>query len=418
MEIKPFSEKQLKVLTWWRHPAVSKKYFAVIADGSIRSGKTVSMSLSFVLWAMETFNGYNFAFCGKTVGSCRRNVIKPLLSMIGGMYCIKDRRSDNCITIRKGKAENNFYIFGGRDESSQDLIQGITLAGVMLDEVALMPRSFVEQALGRCSVEGSRLWFNCNPDNPYHWFYQQWIKQAEKKHALYLHFTMDDNLTLSEAVKKRYYTLWSGNFYERYILGKWVAADGIVYPMFDKMTCVVPAENRYYSRMYVSIDYGTVNPTSMGLWGLCDKTWYRIRESYFDSRKEGYSKTDEEHYADLVKLIGGCNIRAVIVDPSAASFIQTIRRHGKYAVIHANNRVLDGIRLTSQCIQNHKIMFNDCCENSFREFASYVWDTQASARRGIDTVVKQNDHAMDDIRYFCMEVLKHESEVIGVRLRR
>ncbi len=418
MMIKPFSDKQAKVLTWWKHPKISEKYDAVIADGSIRSGKTMSMSLSFVIWAMSEFNEYSFAFCGKTVGSCRRNVIKPLVSMIQGRYKITDKRSENLLVIEKGGRKNYFYLFGGKDESSQDLIQGITLAGVMLDEVALMPRSFVEQALGRCSVKGSRYWFNCNPDNPYHWFYREWIQKAEQKNALYLHFTMDDNLTLSKKVKERYYALYSGNFYERYILGRWVAADGVVYPMFDKKTCVVPTTDRYYKQYYVSVDYGTVNPTSMGLWGIHNKVWYRIRESYFDSRQEGYSKTDEEHYSDLVRLIDGVNVRSIIVDPSAASFIEVIRRHGRYSVIHANNRVLEGIRLTSNCIQKHKIMFNDCCENSFKEFASYVWDTKASAKRGIDTVVKQNDHAMDDIRYFCMAVLKNDGMPFGIMFRR
>lgn len=418
MMIKPFSNKQAKVLTWWKHPTVGKKYDAVIADGSIRSGKTMSMSLSFVIWAMSEFNEYSFAFCGKTVGSCRRNVIKPLVSMIQGRYKITDKRSENLLVIEKSGRKNYFYLFGGKDESSQDLIQGITLAGVMLDEVALMPRSFVEQALGRCSVRGSRYWFNCNPDNPYHWFYREWIQKAEQKNALYLHFTMDDNLTLSHKVKERYYNLYSGNFYERYILGRWVAANGVVYPMFDRKSCVVPTENRYYTQYYVSVDYGTVNPTSMGLWGLHNKVWYRVRESYFDSRQKGYSKTDEEHYTDLVKLINGVNVRAVIVDPSAASFIEVIRRHGRYSVIHAHNSVLDGIRLTSNCIQKHKIMFNDCCENTFKEFASYVWDTEASQKRGIDTVIKQNDHAMDDMRYFCMEVLKNDDMPIVIKLRR
>lgn len=168
MRIKVFSKKQLKVMTWWLHPKISKSYSAIIADGSIRSGKTMSMSLSFVLWAMENFNECNFAVCGKTVGSCRRNVVKPLLSMILGLFKIQDKRTENLIILQNGNRCNYFYLFGGRDESSQDLIQGITLAGVMLDEVALMPRSFVEQALGRCSVNGSRFWFNCNPDSPYH----------------------------------------------------------------------------------------------------------------------------------------------------------------------------------------------------------------------------------------------------------
>ena len=304
-KFRQFSKKQLQVLTWWANPVISQKYNAVIADGSIRSGKTMSMSLSFVLWAMSNFNECNFAICGKTVGSCRRNVITPLLSMIRQRYRIKDKRSDNVIIIESGNIQNSFYIFGGKDESSQDLIQGITLAGVLLDEGALMPQSFVNQATGRCSVEGARFWFNCNPDTPYHWFYQNWIKKADEKNALHLHFTMDDNLTISEETKKRYQSMYSGTFYERYILGLWVAAEGLIYPMFSKALHVVKAEPRHCSKYYVSVDYGTLNPFSAGLWGKSGNIWYRIKEYYYDGRKQGYQKTDEEYYTELEQLTKG-----------------------------------------------------------------------------------------------------------------
>jgi len=417
-KFRQFSKKQLQVLTWWANPVISQKYNAVIADGSIRSGKTMSMSLSFVLWAMSNFNECNFAICGKTVGSCRRNVITPLLSMIRQRYRIKDKRSDNVIIIESDNIKNSFYIFGGKDESSQDLIQGITLAGVLLDEVALMPQSFVNQATGRCSVEGARFWFNCNPDTPYHWFYQNWIKKADEKNALHLHFTMDDNLTLSDETKKRYQSMYSGTFYERYILGLWVAAEGLIYPMFSKALHVVKAEPRHYSKYYVSVDYGTLNPFSAGLWGKSGKIWYRIKEYYYDGRKQGYQKTDEEYYAELERLTKGLNVTSVIVDPSAASFITVIRRKGRYNVIPADNNVLDGIRYTADCLKNNKIKFNECCENTFAEFVSYVWDTKYAQKTGEDKPVKEHDHAMDDIRYFCYTVLSRESGLGVVRLGR
>ena len=150
----PFSRKQKQVLTWWCKDSPVHDKDGIIADGAIRSGKTVSMSLSFAMWAMSTFNGQNFAMCGKTIGSFRRNVLFWLKLMLKSRgYSVIDRRADNLIIIRKGDTENYFYIFGGKDERSQDLIQGITLAGVFFDEVALMPESFVNQATGRCSVE-------------------------------------------------------------------------------------------------------------------------------------------------------------------------------------------------------------------------------------------------------------------------
>lgn len=231
----PFSKKQRKILNWWCPESPVKDYDGIIADGAIRSGKTVSMSLSFAIWAMDTFNGQNFAMCGKTIGSFRRNVLFWLKLMLQSRgYSITDHRADNLVVVRRNGKENYFYIFGGKDERSQDLIQGITLAGVFFDEVALMPESFVNQATGRCSVTGSKFFFNCNPDGPYHWFKVNWIDKATEKKLLYLHFTMDDNLSLSEEIKARYRSMYIGVFFKRYILGLWAAAEGIIYDMFDE----------------------------------------------------------------------------------------------------------------------------------------------------------------------------------------
>jgi PBSX family phage terminase large subunit len=232
-KFQPFSKKQRMVLNWWTDASPVADADGIIADGAIRSGKTLCMSLSFVLWAMETFDGQNFAMCGKTVGSFRRNVLFWLKMMLNGRgYKFEDRRSENLLIVTKGNKENFFYIFGGRDERSQDLIQGITLAGVFLDEVALMPESFVNQATGRCSVDGSRMWFNCNPEHPQHWFKAKWIDKADEKRLLYLHFTMDDNLSLSDAVKERYRRMYTGVWFLRFIRGQWVAAEGACYPLF------------------------------------------------------------------------------------------------------------------------------------------------------------------------------------------
>lgn len=407
MKFKPFSRKQLKVLSWWKVDGIKDKYDAVIADGSVRSGKTVSMSISFIFWAMATFTDCNFALCGKTVRSCRRNVIKPLINMLKHRYDIKDKRSENLLIISKDGKSNTFYIFGGKDESSQDLIQGVTLAGVLFDEVALMPRSFVEQALARCSVEGARFWFNCNPDNPNHWFYREWVLKAEDKHALRLKFLMDDNLSLSDKVKQRYYSLYQGTFYRRFILGEWVIAEGLVYQDYndhikDKLWNGNPDE--LVGRWYISMDYGTINPCSMGLWCVTDNEAIRVDEYYYNSRKEGYQRTDEEHYAELEKLAGDRYIERVIIDPSAASFKATIKRHDKFFVKSAKNDVINGIRTTSQMLNDGRIKIGVKCKASQEEFGMYRWDDKAE----VDKVVKENDHAMDDIRYFAYTVLKRE----------
>lgn len=407
MKFKPFSKKQLKVLSWWKVDGIKDKYDAIIADGSVRSGKTVSMSISFLIWAMDTFSDCNFAICGKTVRSCRRNVIKPLINMLKHRYDIKDKRSENSLIVSKKGKTNTFYIFGGKDESSQDLIQGVTLAGVLLDEVALMPLSFVEQALARCSVEGARFWFNCNPDNPNHWFYREWVLKAEEKHALRLKFLMDDNLSLPEKVKQRYYSLYQGTFYRRFILGEWVIAEGLVYQDYndhikDKLWDGNPDE--LVGRWYISMDYGTINPCSMGLWCVTDNEAIRVDEYYYNSRKEGYQRTDEEHYAELERLAGDRYIEYVIIDPSAASFKATIKKHGKFFVKSAKNDVLNGIRTTSQMLNDGRIKIGVKCKASQEEFGMYRWDDKAEE----DKVIKENDHAMDDIRYFAYTIAKRE----------
>lgn len=186
------------------------------------------MSMSFVMWAMDAFNGYNFAFCGKSVGAVHRNVITDQYRMVmkNRGYKIVEKHDDSStyLLITKGGVSNKFYIFGGNDARSQDIIQGITLAGVMFDEVALMPESFVNQATGRCSVDGSKYWFNCNPSDRLHWFKINWINQFQKKKLVYIRFTMDDNNALSEAKKEQYRNNYIGVFFQRYILGQWCAA--------------------------------------------------------------------------------------------------------------------------------------------------------------------------------------------------
>ena len=402
MEFKPFSEKQLLALNWWCPGSPYAERDAVICDGAVRSGKTLCLGISFVAWACGCFSGKTFALCGKTIRSLRRNLVTTLLPALSesGFSC-SYKVGENLLEIGYGKSRNRFYLFGGRDESSAALVQGITLAGAFFDEAALMPRSFVEQALARCSVEGSKFWFNCNPESPHHWFYREWIQKAAEKNALYLHFEMRDNPSLSKAMLQRYRKLYSGVFYERFVLGKWVAAEGLVYPfMTDKMFCSVPGGG--FSEYAVSCDYGTVNPCSAGLWGRQGNTWYRIDEYYYDSRREGSQRTDEEHYAALEALCAGKKIACIAVDPSAASFIEVIRRHGKYHVRKAENSVLNGIRRTAAALKDGRVRICSRCADAVREFGLYRWDEG----RADDAPVKENDHAMDDIRYFVTTVLR------------
>lgn len=302
-----FSKKQKQILTWWMDESGVSDKDGIIADGAIRSGKTVSMALSFVMWAMESFSGQNFGMCGKTIGSFRRNVVTVLKLMLRSRgYKVKDFRADNLLEISWNNTTNSFYIFGGKDERSQDLVQGITLAGVFFDEVALMPESFVNQATGRCSVEGSKFWFNCNPDAPAHYFKKEWIDRREEKNILYLHFTMDDNLSLSEKIKQRYRGMYSGVFFKRYILGLWVAAEGVIYDLFadDKERYIID-EAPPVRHAVIGVDFGgTGSAHSFTLTGFTQNWDVVVLDEFYWNNKEKGRLSPEElttYFVDFCK---------------------------------------------------------------------------------------------------------------------
>ena len=409
--ITKLSPKQKLVLKW-AHLTKFKNRKAIICDGSVRSGKTVSMILGFVHWAMRFFDGKNFGICGKTISSTERNIILPLLNMpdITDYYSLQYIRGENKrIIIQSGSHTNTFFIFGGKDESSYTLVQGITLSGVLFDEVALMPKSFVDQAVARTLSEPeARYWFNCNPESAEHWFYKEWICNTRQKKALHLHFTMQDNPILSPEQIADAERLYTGVFYNRYIKGLWCVAEGLIYPMFDKAVHVTHhPELQPGGDYYISCDYGTLNPTSAGLWYLQpDGHAIRLREYYYDGRKTKTPRTDEEHYTALEQLVGTLYpfVRAVIIDPSAASFMECVRRHGKFRVYKANNSVLDGIRDVGTLLALDRLHICAGCKDIIREFGQYRWDGKS---KGQDQVIKEYDHAMDDMRYFVRTAMKH-----------
>ena len=320
MKFESFSEKQLQALTWWSDASPYRDWDAIICDGAVRSGKTLCMGISFLCWAMRRFDGERFALCGKTITSLRRNVIASVLPVMRDLgFTCREKISQNLFTLEFGGRRNTFHLFGGQHEGSPALIQGITLAGVLLDEVALMPRSFVEQALARCSVSGSKFWFNCNPEGPQHWFYLEWIRKAAERQALYLHFTLEDNPSLSRRVIARYRDMYSGVFYRRFVLGEWVAPRGLIYDFFDGSQVCAPPPEEELSEFAVSCDYGTKNPSSFGLWGKSGETWYRLREYYYDSRPsalllqvliEGSQSVGKSFAADIERLIMDSTLKA------------------------------------------------------------------------------------------------------------
>ena len=424
---KPFSKKQRKVMNWWMPNSPVWDYDGIIADGAIRSGKTVSMSLGFVFWAMETFDGQNFIMAGKTISSFQRNVLTNLKTMLRrrAYRCIHhiSGETPNMLEITKGGKTNYFYIFGGKDEGSQELVQGITAAGAFFDEVALMPESFVNRATGRCSVDGSKFWFNCNPAGPMHWFKVNWIDKRKDKKLLYLHFTMEDNLSLSEKIKARYRSMYAGVFFLRYIKGLWAVAEGLIYTMCTDENYYTdeerPAGLKSIGVRTIAVDYGTTNPcVFLDIWDDGDTVWVD-REYRWDSRSEearrtgNPNKTDSQYADDMVEFMGNkpedqCMI---IVDPSAASFIAELRNRG-FIVKLADNEVMDGIRIVSSLLERKKIQINKACRGLRSEMQSYVWDDKA-AEHGEEKPVKQLDHGPDALRYYVKTTLP--SWRVGIR---
>lgn len=388
---KPFSRKQRKVLNWWCRSSPVRDYNGIIADGAIRSGKSVAMSLGFVIWAMSEFESCNFAMCGKTIGSFRRNVLFWLKLMLRSRgYSVSEQRTENLVIVRRGSTENYFYVFGGKDERSQDLIQGITLAGVFFDEVALMPESFVNQATGRCSVDGSKFWFNCNPGSPAHWFKTGWIDKRADKRLLYLHFTMDDNLSLSEAVKGRYRGMYTGVFFKRYILGEWKSADGVIYRQFadepERFILDDVPQDIFIGTM--GLDFGGNGSAHAGcLVGIT--RGYRsivILDEYY--RKEVIDPgTLTDDVCGFVQR-SQAQVRATSIwcDSAETTLIKGIRievfaRHIPVEVRNARKgEIIDRIRLCDMLMSQGRFFILRRCKHTIAALSEAVWDSKSPTR--------------------------------------
>ena len=393
-----FSLKQKMVLEWWVPGSPYADKDGIICDGSIRSGKTTVMSLSFVIWAMETFNGENFAMCGKTILSLRRNVINDLkVKLKARGYKVEEHRSENSMTIRKGKVVNEFYMFGGKDEGSQDLIQGITLAGVFFDEVALMPESFVDQATGRCSVEGSKYWFNCNPEGPDHYFKTQWIDRIGEKNLIRIHFTMRDNPSLSEQIIKRYESLYKGVFYERFIRGLWVLASGIIFRYFaeDDKPYLIDDSDIFtpegklkvsFSKIVMGIDFGgNGSKTTFCLTGYLGgyHNFIALEEAGLPVTENVDSKAICDKFVEFYRYAIEKYGRVDWVFPDSASptminsLINAAREAGlPYRNIKGcrKNEVSDRPKLIDLLLNSGRLKINKRCVQLRKAIASLRWD--------------------------------------------
>lgn len=416
-----FSPRQLITMLWWNNPEFQHCQ-GVIADGAVRSGKTTAVAYGFLLWSMSSFDGYNFGLCGKTIRSFERNVLNPMKVICASLgYSYKDHKSENMVEIidRRTRRTNRYYMFGGNDERSQDLIQGITLAGLLLDEVVLMPESFVNQGLARLSVTGAKVWMTCNPEGLMHYVKRRFIDRYNESKLLYVHFTMDDNYSLSDERREFYKSQFTGVFYRRYVLGEWCLASGLVMSAFNKDTMVIPQQDeKKYSMCYVSGDYGTTNPTALLYIGYNDRLqcFDVLDEYYYDSKETEIQKSDDEYVRDIRAFVGGRPVIRAFFDPAAASLIVALRgAHVFNRLEAAINDVDAGIKWTNMMFSTGRLRIADKCVNLIKELQVYSYDEDASIEKGKDVVRKEMDHAVDALRYFCYTEVYGRRAMYGLR---
>lgn len=303
---KPFSPKQQRLIHWWREGSPHADCDIMIADGSIRSGKTIACICSFLGWSMECFNGQNFILAGKTIGSLKKNVIGPMQQILAawGIPYHYVRSGENYIEI----GENTYYLYDAHNESSQDKLQGLTAAGALADEVALFPQNFIDQMLGRCSVDGAKVFMNCNPESPAHYVKTQLIDKADEKSIYHLHFTMEDNFALSPKTKDKFRRMFSGVFFRRFILGEWAATDGLVYQQFadEKARFVLDDAPTDIQYAVIGVDFGgTKSGHSFTLTGFTKgfQCVVVLDEYYHNNLKQGRlsPRQVEEAFVDFVR---------------------------------------------------------------------------------------------------------------------
>ena len=396
MEIKSFSLKQTQILKF----AYNSDEEIIICDGAVRSGKTIVMSLAFVLWAMSTFDKCNFAICGKTVSNAERNILRPFQQIEGMPFTLQYKISNRMLTVKCGKKENYFYLFGGKDESSYALIQGLTLAGVLFDEVALMPKSFVDQAIARTlSYSNAKIWFNCNPESPNHWFYKEWITNEERKYK-HLHFLMTDNPILTEKEIKRAESLFTGVFYDRYIKGLWVRAEGIIFPDFanNPSRWIISAKDvpKRFKHCEVGFDIGgngsayAMTCTAQGYDGVQYKLKAEKRQAEDMSMNDiekfvvEFCEECEQQYDVQIDMIN-CDHIAVIIN--------TINDNTKYrAGLCYKPPIPDRVFLYSKLFATDKVKFvNGMCDDLIDELQNLVFDERAEDARPLDDGTMQID---------------------------
>lgn len=378
-----------------------------ILHGSVRSSKTVNCTVRWLDFLQEGPPG-DLAMLGKTTATLQRNVLNDLFDIVGP-------RNYKWVNRQQGELRifgRRIYCFGANNEDAESKIRGATFAGALCDEVNLYPRSVFNQLMARMSVAGAKCFCNCNPDSPYHWFYTDYIMNDAITDKKVWKFLMEDNLSLDPDYVHSLKQMYTGVWYERMILGNWVAAEGRVYDMFDPAKHMIDTlkymaglgVNPKAIRWLVGCDYGTSTVMSWGLYAKIPdprKTgqpiFVKVREFYYDAVKRKVQKTDAEFLDMFITWLDGLHPWAVYCDPSAASWKVALMRAG-YKVLNANNDVINGIRHVSTLLTTGHYFMDKSCVNTEKEYASYCWDP-AAQRLGQDRVLKEHDHTCDTDRY-------------------
>ena len=419
-QFKPFSPKQLKLLNFWREGSPYKDCDIVIADGSIRSGKTIACICSFLQWSQESFDGESFILAGKTMGALKRNVIRPMLQILTAWgWNYNYNRSQNFIEI----GTNTYFMYGANTEASQDALQGLTAAGAYADEVALFPQSFIDQMIGRCSVDGAKIFLNCNPEGPHHYIKEEFIDKAKEKNIYHLHFTMDDNLTLAPKVKDRFRRMFTGVFYKRFILGLWVAAEGLIYQLFaDKPEDFIVDDEwlKEHPIMYgtIGVDFGgTKSAHAFTFTGFTYGYKYvvTIKEYY---KKERISPAQLE--ADFIDFVKQIQSKYKCFEAYCDSAEQTLISGLEAAVIRARvpielknaikGPINDRIAFYNSMMAQGRYKIHKSCTHTIRALEEAVYDDTKPTKDvrlddgqmnidSLDAMEYSTEYIQDDILY-------------------
>jgi PBSX family phage terminase large subunit len=387
MPIQPISQKQSKAFK-------DSNARINIFEGPVRAGKSF---VSLIRWIDFCLHGPKgpLILVGRNEKTIKRNIINPLQNLVGSALTYSEYKGEVYLWDRV------MHVVGANDDRAEGKIRGSEFAGALVDEVVLIPENFIKMLLSRLSIPDAKFFGTTNPDSPFHWLKREFMDRQDVLDMKVFTFSIDDNPSLSEKYKADLRKEYQGLWYQRYIEGKWVLAEGAVYDFFDPKIHVIPQPPGVADYYVVGVDYGTTNPCAFSMVGYSGSTYPNMwmeKEYYYNSVAKQRQQTDIEYTKDLVDFIRGYNVKYIYIDPSAASFKLELRRAGINNIRDANNDVLNGIRYVSQLMSGGTLKIGSMCTQTIKEFSTYLWDPKAS-QRGVDAVLKENDHVLDSLRY-------------------